>query len=66
MDVNDVAQHREQMFLDAANHLAVDEGVAGRIAHLQLHAPGLSAQVNLEVLVRLEDRARIVGFIAAN
>ena len=26
VDVDDVAQHREQVLLDAADHLAVDEG----------------------------------------
>ena len=40
VDVDHVAQHREQLFLDAADHLAVDEGLAGafRISSLMPQA----------------------------
>ena len=38
-DEHDVAQHGEQVLLDAADHLAVDEGRRGRVADLELDAP---------------------------
>ncbi len=56
--VDDVAQHREQVLLDAADHLAVDEGAGRRVLHLELDAPGLAHDAQLEVLVALEDQAR--------
>jgi hypothetical protein len=64
VDVDDVAQHREQVLLDAADHRAVDEGARRRVLHFQFHAPGLAAEADLEVLVALEDRAHVVGFQA--
>ena len=65
MQVEDVAQHREQVLLDAADHLAVDERRRRRVAQLELHAPGLAHDADIEVRVALEDRARVVGLAAA-
>src|SRR5262245_15983321 len=64
MDVDDVAQYREQMLLDAADHLAVDEGARRRVAHFELHAPRLPAETNLEIAILIEDGTGIVSFIA--
>ena len=64
VDVEDVAQHREQVFLDAADHLAVDEGRGRRVAQLELDAPGLAHDADVEVVVALEDRLRVVGLAA--
>jgi hypothetical protein len=61
VDVNDVAQHREQVFLDTADHLAVDERARRRIADFELDAPSLSAEANLKVLVAIEDRTHVIG-----
>ncbi len=38
VDVDDVAQHREQVLLDAADHLTVDERARRRVSHFELHA----------------------------
>ena len=40
-DEDHVAQHREQVLLDAADHLAVDERLPRRVLDLELDAPGL-------------------------
>ena len=65
VDVEDVAQHREQVLLDAADHAAVDERGGRRIVQLELDAPGLAHDVDVEVGVAVEDRARVVGLAAA-
>ena len=44
VDVQDVAQHREQVLLDAADHAAIDEGPGRGVAQFELHAPGLCAR----------------------
>src|SRR5690606_36033662 len=62
--VHDVAQHGEQMLLDTADHLSVDEGVRRRILHFELDTPGLAAEPYLEILVAVEDRADVVGLQA--
>jgi hypothetical protein len=64
VDVDDVAQHCEQVLLDAADHRAVDEGAGGRVLDFQLHAPCLAAEADLEILIAVEDRAHVVGFEA--
>ncbi len=65
MQVEDVAQHREEVLLDAADHPAIDEGGGRRVPELQLHAPGLANDADVEVRVALEDRPRVVGLAAA-
>ena len=63
-DEDHVAQHREHVFLDAADHLAVDEGLARRVLHLELDAPGLAHQLHLEILVAVEDFLGVVALAA--
>jgi len=63
--VEHVAQHREQVLLDAADHAAVDEGAGRGIAQVELDAPGLALDVDVEVVVALEDGTRVVGLAAA-
>jgi hypothetical protein len=63
-DVDDVAQHREQVLLDAADHLAVDERDRRRVPDLELDAPALPDDLDLEVLVLLEQLARVVAVAA--
>ena len=63
-DEDHVAQHREQVLLDAADHLAVDEGLPGRVLDLELDAPGLAHQLDFEVLVAVEDFLGVVGLAA--
>jgi hypothetical protein len=65
MDVEDVAQHGEQVLLDAADHATVDERRRGGVVQLELDAPGLAHDADLEVRVAVEDRARVVGLSAA-
>ena len=60
-DVHDVAQHREQMLLDAADHLAVDERRGRRVVDLELDAPGLAHDLDVEVAVAVEDLLGVVG-----
>ena len=63
-DEDHVAQHREHVFLHAADHLAVDEGLAGRVLDLELDAPGLAHELDFEILVAVEDFLGVVGFAA--
>src|SRR5690606_17288334 len=64
VNVDDVPQQREQMFLDAADHRAIDERARRRVLPFELDAPGLAAQLDLEVLVAVEDGAHVVGLQA--
>ena len=50
-----IAQHREQVLLDAPDHLAVDERRRRGVLHLELHSPGVANDANLEVAVVVED-----------
>ena len=63
-DEYDVAQHGEQMILQAADHLAVDERRGRRVLDLELDAPGAAHDAQIEVPVLLENRARIVEIAA--
>ena len=63
-DEDHVAQHREHVLLHAADHLAVDEGLARRVLDLELDAPGLAHQLHFEILVAVEDFLGVVGFAA--
>jgi hypothetical protein len=65
VDVQDVAQHREEVLLDAADHAPVDECTRGRVVQLELHAPGLAQDGDLEVGVAVENRPRVVRLAAA-
>ena len=62
--VDDIAQHREQVLLDAADHLAVDEGGGRRVGDLQLDAPGVPHDLHVEVAIALEDLLGVVGVAA--
>jgi hypothetical protein len=61
VDENDIAQDRKQMFLDAANHLAVDESGSWSIVHRELHTPGLLQDLDFEITVAVEDLLGVVG-----
>ena len=63
-DEHHVAQHREQMILQAPDHDAVDEGRRGRILDLELDAPRLAHDAQVEVSVLLEYQTRIVDIAA--
>ena len=60
-DEHHVAQHREQVLLDAADHLAVDEGGRRGVLHLELHPPGVTHDADVEVAVTVEDLLGVVG-----
>ena len=63
-DEYDVAQHREQMILQAPDHDAVDESRRRRILDLQLDSPGLAHDAQIEVPVLLEYLAGVVDVAA--
>ena len=65
VDVEDVAQHREQVLLDAADHAAVHERRGRRIVQFELDAPGLPHDVDVEIGIAVEDRAGVVGLAPA-
>ena len=65
VDVDDIAQHCEQVFPDAAYHLTVDEGLRRRVAQLELDAPLLLHHLNVEVRVALHDLQAVVDHAAA-
>ncbi len=58
--VDDIAQSRKQMFLDAADHLAIDKCLGRRVENLHLEPPGLGYQADVEVRVGLHDLGGIV------
>ena len=53
-DEHHVAQHREQVILQSADHLAIDECRRRRILDLELDAPGLPHDAQIEIPVFLE------------
>jgi hypothetical protein len=59
-----IAQHGEQVILQPPDHDAVDEGRRRRVLDLQLDAPGLAHDADLEVAVLLEYRAGILDLVA--
>ncbi len=64
-DEDDVAQYREQMLLDAADHLSVDEGRSRCVVDLQLDAPRLADDLHLEIAIAVENLLGVVGVRAA-
>src|ERR1700722_10785364 len=54
-DENDVPQHSEQVILQAADHLTVDEGSRRGVLDLELDSPGAAHDPQIEVLVFLEN-----------
>ena len=64
VDVEDVAQHREQVLLDAADHPAVDERAAGALRSSSLTPQAWRTMRMSKSRVALEDRARVVGLAA--
>ena len=59
--VHDVAQHREEILLDAPDHAPIHESAGGGVDDLELDAPLLLDQANIEIPVLLEDRPGIIG-----
>ena len=60
-DVDDVAHHRHQQLVDAADDLAVDEGLRRGVPELDLDAAFLLQHLDVEIGVLLEHAARIVA-----
>ena len=58
--VDDVAQDREQVLVDPLDHLAVDEGVRGRAADIELDAAFALDDLDVEILVTLEQFLAVV------
>ena len=65
MNVEDVAQHREQVLLDAADHAPIHERGGRRIVQFELDAPRLAHDVDIEIGIAVEDRTGVVGLAAA-
>ena len=63
--IDDVAQHGEEVFLDALDHLAVDEGAGGRAGDVELDAALAVDQADVEGLVAFEQFLAVVGLVAA-
>ncbi len=59
-----IAQHGEQVVLQSSDHHAVDEGRGRGVLDLQLDAPGLAHDAQIEVPVFLENHPRIVDVAA--
>ena len=59
--VDHVSEHREQVLLDALDHLAIDEGTGWRVAQVDLDAAHPLDHLDVEVPVLIEHRHRIVG-----
>src|SRR6267378_5799612 len=59
-----VAQHREQMVLQSPDHHSVDESGGRRVLDLELDAPGLAHDPQVEVAVLLEYHPCIVDIAA--
>src|SRR6185437_12524405 len=64
-DEDHVPEHGEEVLLDAADHLPVDEGAARGVVHLELDAPRMAHDTDIEVAVAVEDLLGVVGGGAA-
>ncbi len=64
-DEHHVAEHGEQVLLDAADHLAIDEGLGRRVMDVQTNAPGVPHDLDVEGGVAVEDFLGIVRVGAA-
>ena len=64
VDEDHVAQHGEQQLADAADHLAVHEGLRRRVLQGQLDAAVLLDDEHVEIVVLLQHLARVVGLAA--
>ena len=60
-DIDDVADDREQQFVDAPDDLAIDEGMRRRMGQFELHAAILLEYLDLEIRIQLDSCARIIG-----
>ena len=58
--VDDVAQDREQVLVDPLDHLALDEGVGGRAADIELDAAFALDDLDVEILVPFEQFLAVV------
>ena len=60
-DIENVAQHREEVLLNAANDLAIDKGVLGGIEQFQLDPALTPDHMNIERFEALQDLLGAVG-----
>ena len=63
-DEDYVSEHRKQVILQPADHFAIHESGCGGVLDGELDAPCLADDADLEVLVLLENKARIVDVAA--
>jgi hypothetical protein len=63
--IHQIPQHREQVFVDALDHLAVDEGAGGRRLHLQLDAPFDRHYPDIEGGIAFQQFLAVVQVVAA-
>ena len=63
-DVDDVTKHGEQMLLDPADHLSIDESRTRCASQVELDSRRLRDDLQLEIAIALEQFARIVAGVA--
>ena len=64
VDVDQVANHREQVFADTLDDLAVDKGAGRRVLQLQLHAALLLNHADVEIGMLGEHRETVIDVAA--
>jgi hypothetical protein len=63
-DEDHVAQHGEQVLLDATDHLAIDKGAGRGVADLQADPPGMAHYLDVEIPVAVEQQLGVVAVTA--
>jgi len=59
-DIDHVAQHREQVILDPADHLAVDEGLGRRVGELDLDPALALEHADVEALGAFQNHLAVI------
>ncbi len=64
-DINNVAQYREQMFMNAFDHLAIDKGAGRRPLDVKLDAALALDNADLERVITFKQLLAVIHVIAA-
>src|SRR5581483_7125647 len=64
-DEHHIAQHRKEMLLDATDHLPVDERRGRSVVDLELDAPRVAHDADVEIAIAVEDLLGVIGAGAA-
>ncbi|CSC67367.1 Uncharacterised protein [Vibrio cholerae] len=60
IDVNNIAQHRKEVFLDPFNDLSIDKGMFGGIRQLKFDAAFTAHDGDIEIFIFIEQLFRVI------